>query len=210
MAASGTGPCTPETIERISSDTNFNAWKGATDTSLNAISSAAGVSRPPTPEEISALEALEADVRTTGGCITEKKQEFTGATNNISMAQEGKLALEKKIKEAEEDVVIARDRIGYIKHPEREPSFYGSWFPLNRPVNEKSIPILIVITLIFIVAGLYFLSPLVGISINVSIDTYIQEIMNTFLSQFTPVTIVLLFVIIFTFYYVFQQRSASK
>jgi hypothetical protein len=210
MPGSGTDPCTPEIVERISSDATFNTWKTATDTSLNGISSAAGVSRAATPAEVAALTAIENDVRPTGECIIQKKAALSGATNNVSMAQEQKLEFAKKIKEAEEDIVISRDRIGYIKHPEQEGNYHGSWFPLNRPINEKSIPILITFTAIFIFLGLYMLSPLVGISINITVDTMLQEFINRFTQQFTPTTIVILIIMLFTVVYIIQQRSQPK
>jgi hypothetical protein len=210
MSGSGTDPCTPEIVERISSDATFNAWKTATDTSLNGISSAAGVSRAATPAEVASLTAIENDLDKTVECILKKKAALSGSTNSVSMAQEQKLALEKKIKEAEEDVVIARDRIGYIKYPEQEGNYHGSWFPLNRPMNEKSIPILIAFTAIFIFVGLYLLSPLVGISINITVDTALQEIYNRITQQFTPATIIVLIILFFTLVYIIQRRNQPK
>ena len=210
MSGSGTDPCTPEIVERISSDATFNAWKTATDTSLNGISSAAGVSRAETPSEVTALTAIENDLDKTVECIIQKKTVLSGSTNSVSMAQEQKLEFGKKIKEAEEDIVISRDRIAYIKHPEQEGNYHGSWFPLNRPMNEKSIPILITFTAIFIFLGLYMLSPLVGISINITVDTMLQEIINRFMQQFTPTTIVILIILLFTVVYIIQQRSQPK
>jgi hypothetical protein len=210
MSGSAADPCTPEILERISSDATFNAWKTATDTSLNSISSAAGVSRDATPAEVTALTAIETDLNKMRGCITQKKGALSASTNSVSMAQEQKLALEKKIKEAEEDVVIARDRIGYIKYPEQEGNYHGSWFPLNRPINEKSVPILIIFTAVFIFLGLYMLSPLVGVSINITVDTMLQELMSRFMQQFTPTTIVILIILLFTIVYVVQQRKQAK
>ena len=210
MSGPATDPCTPEVIERISSDTNFNAWKTATDTSLNGISSAAGVSRPATPAEVAALTAIETDLDKMKNCIIQKKAALAGATNNVSMAQEQKLALEKKIKEAEEDVVIARDRIGYIKYPEQEGNYNGSWFPLNRPMNEKSIPILITFTAIFIFVGLYLLSPLLGISISITYSAVLQELYNRFIEQFTSTTIIALIILLFTLVYIIQRKNQPK
>jgi hypothetical protein len=210
MSGSAADPCTPEILERISSDATFNAWKTATDTSLNSISSAAGVSRDATPAEVTALTAIETDLNKMRGCITQKKAALSASTNSVSMAQEQKLALEKKIKEAEEDVVIARDRIGYIKYPEQEGNYHGSWFPLNRPINEKSVPILIIFTAVFIFLGLYMLSPLVGVSINITVDTMLQELISRFMQQFTPTTIIILIIMLFTLVYVVQQRNQAK
>jgi hypothetical protein len=205
MAASGTGPCTPEIIERLSTDTKFAAWKTATDTSLNAISPAAGNSRPPTPGEEQTLSALEADIRSTGKCITERKEALATTTNSISKAQEDKLELDKKIKDAGKDVEVARDRIGYIKHPEQHSTFHGSWFPLNRPINKNSIPILNIFTAIFIFIGVYTLFPLIGVNVTVTYDFGLQGFIDSFKAQFTSFTFVLILVLA-----VFMYREIPK
>lgn len=207
VPATGSGACTPTILARIADDTSFNAWKGATDTSLNTIrSTAAGGSVAATPAEETNLTAAVGDIMATFTCIQEKYSAVTGATNQISTGQEAKIELQKQITDAEGDITIARDRVAYIKHPEKHTSPYESWFPLNRPMQESTIPFFVWITVFFMLMGLFLFMSLIGVSIDITYTTGVEETIRLVLEQITGATVVLLVVLGLSFYYIATHK----
>jgi hypothetical protein len=204
----GSGACNPTILARIADTTAFNAWKAATDTSINSIrSTAASGSVAATPAEETTLTAAVGDIMSTTACMQEQYSAVTGATNQISTGQEAKIALQKQIEDAEGDIAIARDRVAYIKNPEKHTSYYENWFPLNRPMNESTIPFFVWITVFFMLLGLFLFMSLIGVDINITFNTGISEIFRLVAEQFTVVSIILLVIVGLSFYYITTNKS---
>jgi hypothetical protein len=156
---SGSSVCTSKTTGNIA---NFSSWKSMTATSLNSITS----STNPTPLQQDTLNTTANDIFQTVACLNEKIRGVSELTNRIQTAQEEIISLNRQISEADEHVSIARDRVGYIRNPEKHTSFYESWFPLGRPMDKKSIPILIAINTFLFIAGIFVIMTIFGLKIS--------------------------------------------
>jgi hypothetical protein len=156
---SGSSVCTSKTTGNIA---NFSSWKSMTATSLNSITS----STNPTPLQQDTLNTTANDIFQTVACLNEKIRGVSELTNRIQTAQEEIISLNRQISEADEHVSIARDRVGYIRNPEKHTSFYESWFPLGRPMDKKSIPILIAINTFLFIAGIFVIMTFFGLKIS--------------------------------------------
>jgi hypothetical protein len=86
--------------------------------------------------------------------------------------------LKAEIKQAQEDLQIAEERVASLRNPGKDKSYYESWFPINRPFTQTTIVILLAIGIFFFV--LSFLIIIKGLGFNLSI-TYPWD--N---SEFTP------------------------
>lgn len=141
------------TIEaRLSTSDTFTAWKTTTSTTLNAIQS---TDRPTLTQQAELVQA-EADIFATLSCLQKKQGSLSTVSNDIQQAQEQILKLQDAIEAEQNNVEIAKDRVAYIRAPEEHTSFYESWFPMDRPMKPGSVPILIGITVFFVVAGVLF------------------------------------------------------
>jgi len=161
---SGSSVCTSKTTANID---KFSEWKSISSTSLNSITSSSN----PTQLQQDTLNSTANDIFQTVACLNEKIKGVSGLTNSIQAAQEEILSINKQISEAEEHVSIARDRVGYIRNPEKHTSFYESWFPLGRPMDKKSIPILIAINTFLFIAGIFLIMTIFGLKISFPLST---------------------------------------
>jgi len=146
---------------------NFSTWKSTVSSNLNSITS----SSTPTPTQEAALNTASADIFQTVACLNEILSGISGLTNNIQTAQEDVLSLNRQISEAEEHVSIARDRVGYIRNPEKHTSFYESWFPLGRPMQPTSIPVFVAVNTFLFIAGIFLLLTFFGFKMSFPIST---------------------------------------
>lgn len=201
--------CNATIHSRISSTGNFNAWKTLTSSRITSISpTAASGATPPTATENSTLMTASSEVFDTAACIQEKLSALGSTTNQIQTAQQDILRLNKEITEAEADVAIARDRVAYIRHPEEHTSFYESWFPINRPMQRENVPYFIAVTVFLLVFSLLVGLSLIGVNINVAMNPALLYFVQRIASQFTWLTLALLFVLIFAIYYFVSQRQS--
>jgi len=148
------------------------------------------------------------EVFDTAACIQEKLTSLGSTTNQIQTAQQDILRLNKEITEAEADVAIARDRVAYIRHPEEHTSFYESWFPINRPMQRENVPYFIGVTIFLLIFSLLVGLSLIGVNINVVMNPALIYFIQSILSQFTWLTLVLFLMLVFAVYYFVNQKQS--
>ncbi|NBV77990.1 hypothetical protein EBR66_07530 [bacterium] len=153
-----TSVCNSTTLANIASSTAFQAWKDASDITLNSISptSASGAT-PPTDLETTTLVQVSNQIFDTQLCINEKMGKLYSTTDSIQKAQEDIIRLTKEIAKAEEHTEIAKNRVEYIRNPDDHTSYYESWFPIHRPMYKESVPIFIAIIVFMGVIPIVFL-----------------------------------------------------
>jgi hypothetical protein len=165
---SGRTSCSPHILVRIGDSTTFNAWKGVTSGTLNSISSAAAAGTiAPSQNESFTLSTASADIFATTACIQEQMSILGSTTNSIQSAQASILRLNKEIEDTKAQVDVARDRVGYIRHPEQTTSFYESWFPIDRPMHVTSVPVFLAITVFLFVFAILMVFSAMGINLQV-------------------------------------------
>jgi len=76
--------------------------------------------------------------------------------------------LKDEIVEAQKDLKIAEDRVATLRHPEKDKSYYESWFPVNRPLTSRTIFIILAIGVFFFILSLLIILKTFGIGIRVS------------------------------------------
>lgn len=93
------------------------------------------------------LAQVKASLVEVDGCVNDKISNLSNASGNIAKLNEDILSATEKLHQAEKDIQVAKDRVGYIRHPERNTSNYESWFPIDRPISIFSMILLVCLTL---------------------------------------------------------------
>lgn len=209
---SGTPPKTACSVDaalepRITNQETFNLWKETTATTINRLIASANVKNGQLSDgEKAEYEGLQKDVFNTLACLQEKQTAESSTTNQIHTAQTQILELQDQLKQREEEIQIAKDRVAYIRDPDAHPSYYQSWFPLDRPMKPASIPIFIGIvvfcSMLIVLALLSFIGVHVSIlSIHGSTSFNIMEwIRRQLTGSFWVMFIILVSVILYMKY----------
>jgi hypothetical protein len=133
------------------------------------------------------------------GCLQEKISKVSNTTNQVQSAQSNIIDLNKKIIEAEADVNIAKDRVAYLRNPEDKTSYYESWFPMGRPMQNGSVPFFIAINSFLTIFLVLILSTFMGLNISfMTMPTNFRYGHNTL---FTFPNMALAFLVGFIIYY---------
>lgn len=153
---------------RITGAAAFSAWKETTSLAINRLmASASSKNGQLSPGEQAELEGLQRDIYNTLACLQEKHAAAAGTSNSINSAQTRLLELQEQLKSREEEIQIAKDRVTYIRDPDAHPSYYQSWFPLDRPMRPASVPIFIGIVVFLSVFLFLGLLSLIGVDFSV-------------------------------------------
>ena len=199
--------CNSTILARLQSQDTFNAWKNATSAELNAISAnAQSGNLQPSPAEAATFSTLSADILNTTVCIQSQLTNLSGTSNQIHSIQEEIMTTKDAITQSEADSSVARDRVAYIRHPERNTSYYESWFPMDRPMRTSSVPIIVGLTVFVILFGILIIMSFMGIDFNIVIHPTLQGLMQYLYTQFTWLTFIQALLTIYSIYY-FTHRK---
>ena len=189
---------------RITGSAAFSAWKETTSLAINRLmASASSKNGQLSPGEQAEFEGLQRDVYNTLGCLQEKYTASATTSNSINEAQTRILQLQEELKRGEEEIQIAKDRVAYIRDPDARPSYYQSWFPMDRPMKPASVPIFIGI--VVFLSMFLFLGLLSLIGVNLSIVSMQGSTMFSLIqwirAQLTPVFLLVGIALISVFLY---------
>jgi hypothetical protein len=199
--------CNSTILARLQNQDTFNAWKNATSAQLNAITAnAQSGSVQPSPAESATFSTLSADILNTTVCIQSQITNLAGASNQIHSIQEEIMNTKDAITQSEADSSVARDRVAYIRHPERQTSYYESWFPMDRPMHTGSVPIFVGLTVFVILFGILLILSFLGVDFNIVIHPTLQVFIMYLYSQFTWLTFIQAVLAVYTIYY-FTHRQ---
>ena len=115
--------------------------------------------------------------------------------------------LKDQIVESQKDLKIAEDRVATLRHPEKDRSYYESWFPVNRPLTNRTILIVLALGVFFFILSLLIILKWFGIviriampwdnpEISVKLQSFIPPIISKNLNKIL-IGILLLFIVIY-------------
>ena len=113
--------------------------------------------------------------------------------------------LTKRYEQRKQDVKIAHDRAIMVTRPELTASYYDSWFPLNRPMKNGSVPIFIGVATFFFTISILLFFEIIGIYIGISaFIPYISvgspsEFTNSFW-RMTSIALIFFVIILYLFF----------
>jgi hypothetical protein len=190
--------CSAGQIETLSTPAKFSLWYSEYNTSLNSYAAQPGT---PSQSQKDAVSTIMADITSMNLCIQSKVNANGNLPNTIYASQDEISRLEAQIAQEEANAAIARDRVSYIRHPERNVSNYESWFPIDRPIQTFSLLIIMSLTVFLGTFLLLLLLSFMGVNI-VFLTEYTDSANSSWIyEQFTSLTglslIALLAVIIY-------------
>jgi hypothetical protein len=105
-------------------------------------------------ENLSRLQILEQKTATMTKCIQQdiiQKQNYSGRIYDLQMEIEDK---QKTVNEMETTSQEAKERADLLNKPYSKTTRWEGWFPLGRPLQENSLPVLLSFALFFLVLAL--------------------------------------------------------
>ena len=100
------------------------------------------------------LSNLESSTSTMAKCIQEEiiqRQNYSGKIYNLQMDVD---KAEKELKDMENVAKEAKERAQLLEEPYTKTTRWESWFPLGRPLQKQSLPVLLSLALVFLVLAL--------------------------------------------------------
>lgn len=131
--------CSANQLDILSTPAKFSIWYSGYNTSLNAY---AAQTVTESASQKDALDDILTEITNMNLCIQSKVNANGNLPNTIYNSQDTMSKLEVDIANEEANAAIARDRVSYIRHPERNVSNYESWFPIDRPIQTFSLLII--------------------------------------------------------------------
>jgi len=179
---------------------NFSSWKGSTSSAISAYQAKGST----TQADDDAIILKEKEMLDASLCISEAINNLGSTSSDIAALHEKILAKTAELHKGEADISIAKDRVTYIRNPERNTSNYESWFPIDRPLHPASIVILIALSIFM---GVFFLLSLMSafdVTVMLYMDpaysnrsNFILWLREQFTTSFWVVLVVLISVVIY-------------
>jgi hypothetical protein len=92
----------------------------------------------------------------------------TGISNSNQQIQ----TLTKQLEQRKLDIQVAKDRAAMVARPEMTASYYDGWFPLNRPMKNSNVPIMICVSTFLFVFAVLMILDLVGLKLRFPVPKF--------------------------------------
>lgn len=122
---------------------NFSTWKTTTRAAITTYQNKAST----TQAEDNRMNVLEKDIIDASICVGRGVNRLSSTSSDVAELHGTILELTEKLQAGDKDMEVAKNRVGYIRHPEQQTSNYESWFPMNRPIRVVSLVILMGISI---------------------------------------------------------------
>ena len=136
-------------------------------------------------EKVSYNEAERGEVNQAITDLTNRAKENSATLVTQSSAELNRLKAE--IKQAQEDLKIAEERVATLRNPERKKSYYESLLPINRPLAQVTIVILLAIGIFFFILSFFIIINSLGFNLSVKAPWENESNINMLLNLIPPV-----------------------
>jgi hypothetical protein len=143
--------CTDAINTRIRSKGPYDTWNSVTQNALNGA----------TPD----ISGLQIDIFNTENCLNEKIRNISTLSTADSNTQMKIENIQKQIADETKNLEIAQQRLATIKN--KEPSYYESWFPIERNIRPGSAAIILAVSVAFSFISVAYLLQLMNVYIFV-------------------------------------------
>lgn len=149
-----------------------------------------------TPEKISnRLEFLKEKTTLTGAESGEVSDAITALTTRARVNPATHLTtstaevntLKAEIKQAQEDLQIVEERVASLRNPGKDKSYYESSFPINRPLTQTMIVILLAIGIFFFILSFLIIIKGLGFNLSMTAPWDNPELVAKFIALIPPI-----------------------
>ena len=138
-------------------------------------------------EKTSYTAQEQTEVTSAVSYLTAKARINPATTFTASSAELNRLKAE--IKQAQEDLQIAEERVASLRNPGKDKSYYESWFPINRPFTQTTIVILLAIGIFFFVLSFFIIIKGLGFNLSITAPWDNPEFTPKLLALFPPILV---------------------
>ena len=118
-------------------------------------------------QKLRKLRDTEVKIQQAMKCLnleTNQRQSISSDIYNLN--QEAKTK-EKEVKTKHENVKAAKERADLLRNPYEETTVWESWFPLGRPLERGSIPVLWFLSIVFLTMSFGLFLQIAGVNIEI-------------------------------------------
>lgn len=118
-------------------------------------------------QKLNKLRDTEVKMQQAMKCLnleTNQRQSISSDIYNLN--QEAKTK-EKEVKTKHENVKAAKERADLLRNPYEETTVWESWFPLGRPLERGSIPVLWFLSIVFLTMSFGLFLQIAGVNIEI-------------------------------------------
>jgi hypothetical protein len=137
-------------------------------------------------ENLTKLANKEENMNYYTRCISKdinQKQDISSEIYTIQKTLEQK---REELKDKEEIAAQAKERASLLEKPYNKTTVWEAWFPLGRPLKKESVPVLLGLSIFFLVLSLGLFLRLASIELQFSTQGYSLDRIPLIGSFFTP------------------------
>jgi hypothetical protein len=136
-------------------------------------------------EKVSYTGLEDGEVRDAISALTERAK--TNPATGVTESNAALNTLKAEIKQAQEDLKIAEERVATLRNPESKKSYYESLLPINRPLAQLTIIILLGVGIFFFVLSFLIIINSLGFNLYIKAPWENEGSVNTLLELIPPV-----------------------
>lgn len=120
-------------------------------------------------QKMNDLKNLETDVQSVLKCLQEEIVQRENISSDIYDLQQKAKEKKEQVETKDINVRSSKERAALLRDPYSETTVWESWFPLGRPLEKSSVPVLWTMALIFLIVSLGLFLYMVGFQLEVEI-----------------------------------------
>jgi hypothetical protein len=118
-------------------------------------------------QKMNHLKGLETDVQSVLKCLQEEIVQRENISSDIYDLQQKAKEKKEQVETKDINVRSSKERAALLRDPYSETTVWESWFPLGRPLEKSSVPVLWTMALIFLIVSLGLFLYMVGFQLEI-------------------------------------------
>ena len=121
-------------------------------------------------DNLSDLQTFEARASQITRCLQQEVLSRQCEASKIYTLQQETQALREELKEKRQIVMDAKERARLLEDPYSKTTVHALWFPLGRPLKKESVPVLLSVSILFLILslGMFLRLMNIGFELNFS------------------------------------------
>jgi len=136
-------------------------------------------------EKVSYNETESGEVRDAINALTRRAN--TNSATLVTQSSAELNTLKAEIKQAQEDLKIVEERVATLRNPESKKSYYESLLPINRPLGQTTIVILLGVGIFFFVLSFLIIINSLGFNLSIKAPWENEGSANMLVNLIPPV-----------------------
>jgi hypothetical protein len=118
-------------------------------------------------QKVAALRETEKELQQAMGCLDKEINQRQSISSEIYALQGTVKEKEKVVDTKHANVQAARERAHLLRDPNSETTVWESWFPLGRPLEKQSVPVLWFFSIVFLILTIGLFLQMAGFKLDI-------------------------------------------